>query len=422
MYLPGVVAIVVVAAVAAIAYFAVVGDNTRTDSTVTQIDPPISGEVQIGLLIPFTGDLPSIGENMIAFSKLAEADVNDYLQERGEPWSIRVVAEDTETSPDVAVQKIELLHSEGITAIAGPTTSATVKSVKEYADTNDILIVSCCSSAPDLAVSGDNIYRLAPNEFYEGNIRAKLLQNQGIEVLIPMYRADAWGDGTVQTVSEYFSELGGTVKEGIRYDTQSQEFAASAYLLAEMVQDSVDVHGKDRVAVMLSSFGEGLDFMRHASTYPILHDVIWLGSASIIQEQNVIDDPIIRELADSVGLMSVIPAASENEVQSRVKSIITEQIGSEPISFMYVSYDAVWLIALSMLEAQSTETTDIKRVIDDVASKYDGTASNIKLNEAGDLAGADYEVWGVHEGEWKVIGAYDSVSDLMTLDGAFRGS
>ena len=399
----------------AITYFAVTSDGF-TSPEIIRTDPPISGEVQIGLLVPLTGDLPSISANIIAFSELAVADVNNYLQERGEPWHIRLVIEDTETDPDVAAQKIELLHSKGITAISGPTTSATVKSVKEYADANDILIVSCCSSAADIAVPGDNIYRLATNEFYEGVVRTKILEEHGIVVLIPAYRGDVWGDSTVVATDESFSRIGGTITEGVRYDVHSQDFAQSASVLAEMVQESVDVHSRDRVAVMLSSFGEGLDFLRAASEYQILHDVLWLGSASLIQEQAVIDDPSIRELAGSVGLLSAAPTVSENEVQSRVKSVVAEQIGDEPISWLYVSYDAVWLIALGMLEAQSTDTDDIKGVIADVADRYEGAGGSMKLNRAGDLASTDHEIWGIQEDGWRVIGTYDGTYNLLTLD------
>ena len=394
--------------------------GTQDSPEIIRTDSPISGEVQIGLLVPLTGDLPSISANIIAFSELAVSDVNDYLEEQGEPWHISLVIEDTQIDPDVAAQKTELLHSKGITAISGPTTSATLESVKEYADANDMLIVSCCSSAADIAVPGDSIYRLTTSEFYGGVVKAKILEEYGISVLVPAYRGDVWGDGSISTTKESFARRGGIITEGVRYDVNSQDFIQSASILADMVQNNVDMHGKENVAVMLSSFGEGLDFLRAASEYPILHDVLWLGSTSLIQEQDVTDDPLIKELAGSVGLLATAPVMYENEVQRYVKPIVAEQVGGEPISWLYVSYDAIWLIALGMLEAQSTETDDIQSVIADVASRYDGAGGSMKMNRAGDLAGADHEIWGVYGGdEWKVVGTYNGTSNLFTIDDAF---
>ena len=236
-------------AVIAVAYFALTGwgDDDAPGSL------RLSGEVPVGLLLPLTGDLAPLGEEILTFSKLAEADVNDYLREQGEPWTMRLVPEDTATDPAVALEKAALLHAGGVRAVVGPASSANVESVKEYAGSNDMLILSCCSSSPGLAVPGDSVYRMVPSELYESEVLARLVKSHGIDVLIPVYRGDTWGEGVVGTVRDVFSELGGTVEEGIRYNPKSPEFAASAPILADMVRGMVEEHGSDRVAVLLST-------------------------------------------------------------------------------------------------------------------------------------------------------------------------
>ncbi len=403
-------------AVIAVAYFALTGwgDDDAPGSL------RLSGEVPVGLLLPLTGDLAPLGEEILTFSKLAEADVNDYLREQGEPWTMRLVLEDTATDPAVALEKAALLHAGGVRAVVGPASSANVESVKEYADSNDMLILSCCSSSPGLAVPGDSVYRMVPSELYESEVLARLVKSHGIDVLIPVYRGDTWGEGVVGTVRDVFSELGGTVEGGVRYNPESPEFAASAPVLADMVRGMVEEHGSDRVAVLLSSYGEGLGLVRLASSYEILDDVNWFGSAALTQDQGIVDDPVVGRFSSSVGLTSIVPSVHEGAARDRVVSATTEQLGREPTSFLTVAYDAVWVMALTMQEAQSVNAADMKAVIADVVSRYGGTTGDIRLNEAGDLASADYEVWGVRDGQWEKIGVYTGADGSLALDSIFK--
>ncbi len=82
---------------------------------------------------------------------------------------------------------------------------------------------------------------------------------------------------------------------------------------------------------------------------------------------------------------------------------------------MHSSYDAVWIIGLAILETQSTDVTTIKSVISDIAENYSGAIGPIKLNEAGDLAQANYEVWGIRGGEWALLGQYTQSTDSISL-------
>jgi branched-chain amino acid transport system substrate-binding protein len=90
-------------------------------------------------------------------------------------------------------------------------------------------------------------------------------------------------------------------------------------------------------------------------------------------------------------------------------------LGTAPNSFVLSSYDAVWIIGLSILETQSTDVTTIKSVIPDIAENYIGAIGPTILNEAGDLAQANYEVWGIRGGEWVLLGQYTQSTDSISL-------
>ena len=105
---------------------------------------PAEGEntILIGALLPLTGTLPSFGESAEASFTLAVDDVNDQLANSGSSSRVRLVIEDTKTDPNVACEKLMDIASKGGRIVIGPSTSASVAAVKEYADENGILIVS----------------------------------------------------------------------------------------------------------------------------------------------------------------------------------------------------------------------------------------------------------------------------------------
>ncbi|MEK0370150.1 MAG: hypothetical protein QQN55_03215, partial [Nitrosopumilus sp.] len=112
-----------------------------------------------------------------------------------------------------------------------------------------------------------------------------------------------------------------------------------------------------------------------------------------------------------------------NLIYEKVQDHLTETLGTAPNSFVLSSYDAVWIIGLSILETQSTDVTKIKAVISDIAENYSGAIGPIILNEAGDLAQANYEIWGIrlvpHEDtervEWVLLGQYTQSTDSISL-------
>ena len=397
----------------------VIGDsdteiNESTDSTVEEISE-LSGIVNIGLILPLSGDLATHGLENLEGSKFGVVEFNKHLEEIGASWTLKMTSEDSATNPVIALEKLTSLNAKGIKMIVGPETSSNIRNMKGYSDSNNMLLVSCCSSAPSLAIPNDSVYRLVPDDSNQGTALSKLIQHEGIEVLVPVWRGDTWGDGLSAATTSSFVQRGGTIDEGVRYNPESPEFSASTSLLAEVVQGYVDEYGKDKVGVLFLGFAEILQFTQSASQHEILDDVRWFGPGANTKEHKLIDDPIGLEFSTNVQFTTVQFAASKNPTYDKVQDHLTETLGTEPNTFVHSSYDAVWIIGLSILETQSTDVTTIKSVISDIAENYSGAIGPTILNEAGDLAQANYEVWGIRGGEWVLLGQYTQSTDSISL-------
>ena len=395
--------------------------SESTDSTVQEISE-LSGVVNIGLILPLSGDLATHGLENLEGSKLGVVKFNKHLEEIGAPWTLKMTSEDSATNPVIALEKLTSLNAKGIKMIVGPETSSNIRNMKGYSDSNNMLLVSCCSSAPSLAIPNDSVYRLVPDDSNQGTALSKLIQHEGIEVLVPVWRGDTWGDGLSAATTSSFVQRGGIIDEGVRYNPESPEFSASTSLLAEKVQGYVDEYGKDKVGVLFLGFAEILQFVQSADQHEILDDVRWFGPGANTKEHKLIDDPIGLEFSTNVQFTTVQFAASKitdtgavNPIYEKVQDHLTETLGTAPNSFVLSSYDAVWIIGLSILETQSTDVTTIKSVISDIAENYSGAIGPTILNEAGDLAQANYEVWGIRGGEWALLGQYTQSTDSISL-------
>ena len=211
----------------------------------------------------------------------------------GQTWTLDIQIEDTATDPVKALEKLQELNAKGIGIIVGPQTSGETRNIKGYADSNNMLLISQSSTAPELAIAGDKVFRFVTDDTRQGPAIARALVNDGITRIVPVHRGDAWGDGLVKTTVESFEKLGGAADEGIRYNPETKEFSADSSILADKVQAHVDDVGKDKVAVVYIGFAEAVQFIQ-ALPY-VLTVVLLAGFVGKAIAPNAIGQPYVKE-------------------------------------------------------------------------------------------------------------------------------
>ena len=378
----------------------------------------LEGTVQIGALVPVSGDASAHGTDIRITIDLAESDFNDYLAENGVGWRLGVLIEDTATSPAIALDKISGLKARGINAIVGTYSSAELQNVMEYAESNDMLLISYGSTAQSLSLAGDNIFRFVPDETKQAPAIAQYLTGIEITNLVPIWRGDAWGDGVIDAVRSEMAAAGGAMGEGVRYHPESLEFSAEVALLADQVESLIDEVGADKVAIMVVTFAEITPIMQTASQYESLSQVLWLGTDTIVNNEEFSGDAIAQEFVNKAGLIVTSYAPASTTVSERVSEQAMEISGKAPNIYAIAAYDVVWALGLSILAADSTETDAIVSAMPGVLEGYSGALGSIVLNDAGDMGVAVYNISTVKDLEWTLIGSYDSATDSLVLEDA----
>ena len=391
---------------------AMMANDTMTDDSMMAMMSSLEGDINIGVIYPLTGDLAERGTHRLAGAELGAADFNAYLESIGANWQIVLNVEDTETKPTASLEKAQLLNAKGIKLVIGPAGSGNVLSVKPYADEQNMLILSCCSTSPTLAISGDSVFRLAPDDNVQGLALARLIESEGIEAVVPIWRQDDYGNNLAGLVRSNF-EARGVVDEGIPYDPNLADYSAAASLLAERVQIMADEHGADKVAVLIVGYDEVLNIVQGASNYDILEQVRWFAGESIAKESFILQDDIASEFVDTVELTAFQIFENRGDKFARVTQHIVDEFGVAPATYVYQSYDAVWLIGLSILKTGTDDPTFVKEALPGVAADYDGALGSTRLNDAGDLLPLDLAVFQVNDGEWTQEGRYSALKNVI---------
>src|SRR5919201_2548325 len=132
--------------------------------------------VQIGALLDLKSGWTSLGRASRVTLQLAAADAGNRLLRRGSPTRVRLRIVDVQGKPDLAVRELRRLAASGVHVVIGPESSAEVRAVRAAAASLGVVVVSQGSTAHSLAISGDNVFRLVPDDRREAEVMVALLQ------------------------------------------------------------------------------------------------------------------------------------------------------------------------------------------------------------------------------------------------------
>lgn len=369
--------------------------------------------VRVGGVFDVSGEWSLEGEEAKSAAELAVEDFNEYLAAIGADWTMMMRVEDAQATNSVALDKIQSLKGSGFDLLIGMGYSSHILLAKNYIDTNDILVISHASQAANLAID-DSIFRLVPNDNNQSPAVNAMLEDAGIEVLATITRNDPWGNGLKLGVTEIFE---GEIVELSNYNPQGFDFSVEASFIDDQIMKLVEKHGADKVGVLYVGTSEFEVLVQQMDPYDNADKVRWFSTNTQAQSvPNLIGDAQFREFYENTNFAAVrtIPEAA-NSITKYVDDWVYERYNrTAASSYTYPSYDSVWLLGTSILQAQTTDTDVLTEVVPLVADRSLGSAGPLGLSEVGDLAQSTYEVWQVVNGEWVRIAGYDQVSQSLT--------
>src|SRR5919112_3790202 len=153
--------------------------------------PNDSNQLVVGALLSLSGPGRTLGQTSEAALQLAADNLNAQFSAAAAPTRVSLRIQDTGLDPSAALDRLTTLAGEGVRIFIGPQSSSEIAALKSFADAEGVVVLSQGSTAGSLSLPDDNVFRLVPDDAEEGAAMVKLLQEDGIQTVVPLWREDA---------------------------------------------------------------------------------------------------------------------------------------------------------------------------------------------------------------------------------------
>jgi branched-chain amino acid transport system substrate-binding protein len=367
-------------------------------------------QVKIGVIFPGGWHW---GEQIICF---AEEDINRYCVSEDLHYEFEFITTNAHDSVEQHLEEVQMFDGNGLNLLIGGYQTNQAQGSQEYInhEDNNMLLISPSSTGDALATAGDNLFRLSPTNLNEARVIAQMVatHEQGFEAAVLLRIDDPWSEDLAAAIE---TELGVLFASTIVYDREDPENISASLGAAE-----AEVNGAGNAALIFLGFEEVVDIVRTVDEEPELYDdlrnTLWFCSSTTVFENRLIWE--VPEIAEHLKMYGPMPRPDQHKLEELFERYKYET-GHEldlPLSYYIANeYDACWLLAKAIIDAETMDTTAVKDALRIIASNYDGVSGPVSLDENDDRHEVDYDIWGCGypngDVAWIIYGEYIADSD-----------
>ena len=333
--------------------------------------------LKIGTILPQTGNLSFLGPPEEAGVGLAAADVNEASGDTGLTIDDIVWGDSGDTDNKAYATTIQTLISEGVSAAIGAASSGVTKLFLDDAVASGMIVFSPANTSLDFTSWDDDglYWRTAPSDTLQGEVLGNVVAEDGHENVAVLYLNDSYGTGLNAVFQETFTGAGGTIVEEQSYNTGDTSFDAQISALMASNPDAIVLITFDEIFTI----GPAL----LSAGYPA--DQLYLVDGNLKNFGADAKWPADISMEGAKGTTPAGPLEADTTFQDRLNEWWTGEGNSELTDFSYAneSYDAVVLLALASLAANSTDPADIAGKLQEVSG---GSGEGEKCDNYADCA------------------------------------
>jgi branched-chain amino acid transport system substrate-binding protein len=396
------------------------GDTTETTAAAEggSARGNVNGVLDLGYLLPSSGDLAALGPPMIKGFEMAVRDINGAGGVLGS--DVVVSGADDGTSPDVASAALDqLLASSRIDAFVGAASSTTTRGILGKVREAGVVECSPSNTAADLAEieSGGYYFRTAPPDDLQGPALADLIVADGHSRVAIIALNDEYGQGFSEFLRQGLEEAGAEVVADVAYDPRGTTFDADVRQVVDADPDAVAlISFPDTGANVLSTM---IELGAGPANLP-LYTADGMQSSTLGTQVDPNNAGVVQ------GIKGTAPsAAPEGGRQGFAEEFAQFAPGVDTIYSAH-SYDCATVIALAAEAAQSDDPADIKDEMVAVTTEgqkctryqeckdlladgedidYDGASGPLEFTDRRQPSQGTYDIW-----------QFDAQGAVQTLD------
>jgi neutral amino acid transport system substrate-binding protein len=399
--------------------------NTGTNNSTTTPTGGGEGGLKMGVLVPITGDLSSIGQNMPPAAELAVETINACGGVNGKP--VTLITEDSQTDPVAgSAAMTKLAEVDKVAGVVGAFASSVSTAALEVAVRNKVMQISPGSTSPvftERAKKGEfNGFwaRTAPPDTYQAQALATLANQKGFKNISTVVINNDYGVAFEQEFDQAFTSLGGTIlnkDKPTRYDPKATTLDSEAAAAFANKPDAVAavLYAETGSLLLQAAFKQGLS-----------------KGVTVLLTDGVYSEDFTKQVGKTAdgksiiaGALGTVPGADGQALADFTNRWKEKTGGKDVTAFVPHTWDAAILLMLAAEAAKSNTGEGIKSKIREVSGgpgtevtdpcqamelvrkgediNYQGASGNVDIDENGDVVGS-YDVWTVNpDGTLSVI-------------------
>jgi len=334
-------------------------------------EAPAAVSIPVGAILPLTGELGSKGLMRRMAIEMAVREVNNYLEAVGRSFRLALTVADSASDPDRVVREAEALRQAG-TQIFIVGSSEETAAMKAWSDEHGTLVVSFSSSAPSLAVPGDGVFRVVPNDRHQAQALATLMEAEEIDTVITVHRSDVYGTDLARLLAGELEARGISTYPAISYEPGTVDFAPVIEQIGRRLEES---DASARPAVVMLAFDEAQQILNLGGGLPAVR---WFGGDSVALSPAVLRDETAARTAAAVRLTAVAFGIQNTPKFREVQGALEQAFQTAVVPDAVFAYDVPWMLATALEELEDPQdVAQLRERLPELAPQYIGATNSI---------------------------------------------
>jgi branched-chain amino acid transport system substrate-binding protein len=306
--------------------------------------------LKIGTILPQSGALAFLGPPEEAGVALAVQEIN----EADLGITVEVEYRDSgDTTTDTATVSVTDLLSLDVSAIIGAASSGVSKTVIDQIVAAGVIQFSPANTSPDFTTYADEglYWRTAPSDLLQGEVLGNEIAADGAETLGMIVLNDAYGTGLAGALKATFESAGGEVVAEELFNEGDTSFDAQISAVTAAAPDAIAL----------------ITFDQAKTIVPALVGAGYPGAQLYFVDGNLADYSADFAAGTIEGAKGTLPGLDTAKLGDFTDRLLEIDPDLTDFSYAAESYDAVVLIALAALAANSVDGAEIAAKLQEVS-------------------------------------------------------